>query len=114
MNKSSSIAEKLVELISPIVDVSYIQAEVTKYPYCAYDIESLSPQKTKHGVNAWNASVSVYIVTKKESQADSLKKSIIDAIKNENKWVFNLQDITANTDNGHWAYRLEYSITQIL
>lgn len=114
MKNNNSIGEKLVNLISPIIDISYIQAEVNSFPYCAYDIESQNPVRTKHGVNAWQASASIYVVTKKESQADTLKNSIIDALKDEKKWVFNLQNITANTDSGHWAYRMEYLITQIL
>ena len=114
MHKNNSIGEKLVELLSPIVDLSYIQAEVSKFPYCAYDMESLAPVKDKQGIRAFNASVSIYVVTKTESQADEMKNKIIGALKREKYWDFSLQNITAATDQGHWSYRLEYSITQIV
>lgn len=113
MNKKS-IGEKLVELISPIIDVSYLQAEVSQFPYCAYDIESLTPVRDKRGIRAYTASVSIYVVAEKESQADTLKDQILDILKSDNSWGFILQNTTAATDQGHWSYRLEYLITQIL
>lgn len=111
---NNRIGQKLVETISPIIDISYLQAEVSVFPYCAYDIESQSPVRDKQGIRAYTASVSIYVVAKKESQADELKNKIIDALKNDNSWGFILQNTTATTDSGHWSYRLEYSITQIL
>ena len=114
MNKKSTIGEKLVKLISPIIGVSYLQAEVNKFPYCAYDIESQNPVRDKQGIRAYKASVSVYVVADRESQADSLKDQIVAALKNDNSFGFILQNTTASTDSGHWSYRLEYLITQIL
>lgn len=114
MKKNSSIGEKLVELISPIINVSYLQAEVSQFPYCAYDIESLTPVRDKRGIRANTASVSIYVVAEKESQADTIKGQILGALNSDNNWGFILQNTTAATDQGHWCYRLEYSITQIL
>lgn len=113
MNKKN-IGERLVELISPIINVSYIQAEVSQFPYCAYDIESLTPVRDKKGIRAYTASVSIYVVAEKESQADAIKEQILDALNSDNNWGFILQNTTAATDQGHWSYRLEYLITQIL
>lgn len=110
---NSSIGEKLTQLISPIIDVSYMQAEVEKFPYCAYDIETEAPLRDKHSIYGCRAEVSVYVVAKKESQAAQLMAQIKKALKREKGWDFNLEATSAETDGEHWAYRIEYTIKQL-
>ena len=109
----SNIGEKIVELLKPLISASYIQAEVNTFPYCAYDIESQQPIRSKHAILGYNADVSIYIVDRNETNAATLKDRVIATLVREGKFDFALQNITATTENNHWAYRLEYNIKQI-
>lgn len=103
----------MVELISPIIDISYMQAEVDKFPYCAYDIETESPLRDKHKIYGSRAEVSIYVVAKKESQASQLCNRIKKVLVRSEGWDFNLEAVSASTDSEHWAYRIEYTIKQL-
>lgn len=110
----SKVGEKIMELVNPIVEVSMLQAEVSKFPYCAYEIESQEAVRDKHRVNAWRTDVSIYVVAKTESQASELSQRIMEVMPRDNQWDFALQNRTPATDSGHWMYRLEYFVTQII
>lgn len=109
----SSIGERLVELISPIIDVSYMQAEVDKFPYCAYDIESEAPLRDKHKIYGSKAEVSIYVVATTESKASEICNKIKKKLTRGPQWDFVLETTSASTDSEHWAYRMEYTIKQI-
>ena len=109
----SRIGEKLVELINPIINVSYMVAQVDKFPYCAYEINNESPLRTKHGIYGSQADVSIYVVAKKESQAAQYRNRIVKALPRERYWDFKLDGISAETDGEHWAYKIDYTITRI-
>lgn len=113
MNRSK-VGEKIVELISPIIEVSLMQAEVDKFPYCAYEIDAEVPQRSKAGILGYKTDLSIYIVAKTESQAAEIAERITSVLPRNNTWDFALQNKTPATDSGHWMYKLEYSVTQIL
>lgn len=110
----SKVGEKLTELISPIIEVNFMVAEVEKFPYCCYEIENEQPLMDKRGLYGFTTEVAIYVVAKSESHADNLKNRIMKALVRDNKWNFRYSGVTAQTDGEAWAYKIDYSITQFL
>lgn len=110
----SKVGEKITQLISPIIAVSFMVAEVDTFPYCCYEVENEQPLLDKNGIYGYSSEVAIYVVAKKESHAANLKKRIMKALVRDSKWNFRNTGVTANTDGAAWAYKIDYTITQIL
>lgn len=115
MTVMNEIAEKIVELISPVIGISLINEEDAKPPYCVYEIVNAIPSYSKEGIYKWTSEISIYVVAENDSAAAERKNSIINAMSQEvKKFKITLINTTPATSSGLWAYKIEYSIQQFI
>ena len=112
----SSIGRILVELISPIVDITLSMSEEMNTPFCTYDLSEL-PTREKKGIYKWTATVSIWVVGTAFDQIEPLAaaiKTAIEARKNRDFFAKMINQEEQSDGQSQVAYKIDYSITQLL
>lgn len=109
-----SIGKKLTSVISQLVALNLSEAETEEYPYAVYDYTP-NPVRTKDGIVAYKADVTVSVVSGSFDQADDIRARIAEAVSqhmNKDGYSAFLQEWTPECVEGIWTIEMIFNIKQ--
>lgn len=110
----SRVEEIVVEIVSPVSQISLlVDYEVTP-PFCAFEVTSNTPEYTKSGISGWKSDVTIYYVHSDEQTATANKREILKALASytSDRTGINIDNVTETFDDGYFAWKIDIQVIE--
>lgn len=94
---------------------AYVE-ETDSVPFCCYQINSDAPIMSKAGIRGWDSSVSLYVVSDDENEAELIKNSIVNGVDTYRTATFypKIANIYPQFQDGCWMYKIDYEFKTLV